>query len=190
MFRIRVLLKNLERPVLKPREGQMIKPHNISNKAAQKLERQHKHRMKKMRGGNLLGGENFGQLGRVGKASPVRTLSGDALEARRAELEGRARSEGQIGPAHLHDVITKRLEREEKRDLGRLRTRVLGPQEWPKRKKQKQKATTRQRAEQLPLRKCEALSEDICRALVCPRHRRRLAYCPWAKNGHIGGDSQ
>lgn len=34
----------------------------------------------------------------------------------------------------------------------------------------------------LPLQKCVAESEDVCRYLVCPRHRKRLAYCPWAKN--------
>jgi hypothetical protein len=32
--------------------------------------------------------------------------------------------------------------------------------------------------------KCVAESEDVCRHLVCPRHRRRLAFCPWAANGH------
>jgi len=35
------------------------------------------------------------------------------------------------------------------------------------------------------LRKCEAKDEDTCRALYCPKHRQRLAYCPWEKNGHV-----
>jgi hypothetical protein len=34
-----------------------------------------------------------------------------------------------------------------------------------------------------PLRGCEAISEDECRALYCPKARKRLAYCPWTKNG-------
>lgn len=38
---------------------------------------------------------------------------------------------------------------------------------------------------QPPLRKCEAKDEDTCRALYCPKHRQRLAYCPWEKNGKI-----
>lgn len=33
------------------------------------------------------------------------------------------------------------------------------------------------------LLKCEAKDEDTCRALYCPKARRRLAYCPWTKNG-------
>ncbi len=33
------------------------------------------------------------------------------------------------------------------------------------------------------LQKCVAENEDVCRHLVCPRHRRRLAYCPWERNG-------
>lgn len=34
----------------------------------------------------------------------------------------------------------------------------------------------------VPKMKCKAESEDICRALYCPRHSRRLMYCPWEKN--------
>lgn len=34
-----------------------------------------------------------------------------------------------------------------------------------------------------PKQKCVAESEDVCRHLVCPRHRRRLAFCPWSANG-------
>lgn len=45
-------------------------------------------------------------------------------------------------------------------------------------------------AEATELKKCEALDEDNCRALVCPKHRKRLAYCPWAKNGHVNTDRE
>lgn len=38
------------------------------------------------------------------------------------------------------------------------------------------------RSIQPPLEKCKAESEEICRALYCPKARRRLAYCPWEKN--------
>lgn len=37
--------------------------------------------------------------------------------------------------------------------------------------------------------KCVAESEDVCRHLVCPRHRRRLAFCPWSANGHEAAGS-
>jgi hypothetical protein len=34
------------------------------------------------------------------------------------------------------------------------------------------------------LMKCVAESDEVCRHLVCPRHRGRLAFCPWSANGH------
>jgi hypothetical protein len=177
--------ESFERSSLKPREGRaMIKPHEISNKAAAQLERQHRTRMKKMRGTNLVGGKKFGQLGRVGKGSKVRVLAGEALEARKAEIEARARSEGAAGPAHLHDVITAKLKRQKAKETKDLRERVLGKPIWPSGKRAK-KRTIAERPPVAPLRKCESQSEDVCRALVCPRHRGRLAYCPWARNGHV-----
>jgi hypothetical protein len=35
------------------------------------------------------------------------------------------------------------------------------------------------------LMKCKAESEDICRALYCPKARGNKAYCPWEANGRI-----
>jgi hypothetical protein len=151
---------------------------------AARLERQHRTRMKKMRGTNLLGGEKFGQLGRVGKASKVRVLTGEALEARKAEIEARSPSEGAAGAAHLHDVITAKLKRQAAKDTKKLRERVLGKPVWPKGKGAK-KRTIAERSVTVPLVMCHAESEDVCRHLVCPRHRGRLVYCPWARNGHV-----
>ena len=176
--------ESVDRSLLKPREEKMIKPHTFSRKTAARLEKEHRRRMKQMRGTNLVGGVKFGQLGRVGKASKVRTLTGEALETRKAELEARQGSEGAAGPAHLHDLITRQIQRQKAKDTKRLRERVLGKPVWPNGKRA-QKRTIAERPPVAPLRKCESQSEDVCRALVCPRHRRRLAYCPWARNGHV-----
>jgi len=37
----------------------------------------------------------------------------------------------------------------------------------------------------IPKRKCEVRADGECRALYCPRHRKRLAYCPWSNNGYV-----
>ena len=34
------------------------------------------------------------------------------------------------------------------------------------------------------LMRCYAQGDGVCRRIYCPRHRQKLAYCPWARNGY------
>jgi len=105
-------------------------------------------------------------------ANQGRSLTGEEFELRGAELEDQwQKAAGNPVPAGL-------WLRGRNRKLHRPNSKkVKGPQ-------QIERGPQQPKTSPPEMRKCEAVDDDICRALYCPRHRRRLAYCPWEKNGY------